>query len=114
MATYVFQNAQLKRSFRILGVWIIVRSSLFSMEGRVIQSVPRVSLNTIKHVLTLARTVHLKKTKNVSITAPVDTIDMNHIVLKRVLSTISSINQIIYVSTSARVLNIINRKMYSV
>lgn len=84
------------------------------MEGRVIQSVPRISLNTIKHVLTLARTVHLKNTKNVSITAPVDTIDMNHIVLKRVLPTISSIIQIIYVSTSARVLNIVNRKIYSV
>lgn len=98
MTTYVFQNAQLKRSFRIKGVWIIVRSSLCSMEGRVIQSVPRVSLNTIKHVLTLARTVHLKNTKNVSITAPVDTIDMNHIVLKRVLPTISSIIQIIYVN----------------
>lgn len=95
-------------------MWIIVRSSLFSVEGRVLQSVPRVSLNTIKHVLTLVRTVHIKNTKNVSITAPVDTKDMNHIVLKRVLSTISSINQIIYVSTSARVLNIINRKMYSV
>lgn len=79
-----------------------------------VESVPRVSVNTIKHVLTLVRTVHIKNTKNVSITAPVDTIDMNHIVLKRVLSTISSINQIIYVSTSARVLNIINRKMYSV
>lgn len=114
MATYVFQNVQLKRLFRIKGVWIIVRSSLFSMEGRVLQSVPRVSLNTIKHVLTLVRRVHIKNTKNVSITAPVDTIDMNHIVLKRVLPTISSINQIIYVSTSARVLNIINRKMYSV
>lgn len=114
MATYVFQNVELKRLFRIKGVWIIVRSSLFSVEGRVLQSVPRVSLNTIKHVLTLVRTVHIKNTKNVSITAPVYTIDMNYIVLKRVLSTISSINQIIYVSTSARVLNIINRKMYSV
>lgn len=109
-----FRMSKSKRLFRIKGVWIIVRSSLFSVEGRVLQSVPRVSLNTIKHVLTLVRTVHIKNTKNVSITAPVDTIDMNHIVLKRVLSTISSINQIIYVSTSARVLNIINRKMYSV
>lgn len=84
------------------------------MEGRVIQSVLRVFFNTIKHALTLVRTVHLKNTKNVSITALVGFIDMNHIVLKRVLPTILSINQIIYVSTSARVLNIINRKIYSV
>lgn len=34
MATYVFQNVQLKSLFRIKGVWIIVRSSLFSVEGR--------------------------------------------------------------------------------